>query len=393
MVYSQNKDYCHSSGDNSGSCRGRLYSNLIVSLKVLTCIFVFSWAQLVHAEFVFGFNKLTSDPTSNANELGHLCGRFGNKTCEMDSPGTPDGESFNATDWVQEIVTIGTEKYWHNVVGDPADGFALEYYTKFGSTNPDFATSQGPWLAELNKSTTIVGDGAGFIPSENLDTGFNRNTRDCFGLMGVGCNPLGHNKYVQANGYQNPKQVAMKMVLSDAETSMVFEKSEIAEKPKITQTVNSQGMTLQFKADMSNGNYDAFGSQLTVSSNFSAIDVFVNTLTFTDPEADDGEFDYATDVEAGKADLNAGQFIFTAGKGWAADRPNIRFRDVVADFATWNMGNGRIYDKGTYTYGVSGDGSFELDEIDWSGYMDATQNPCGGTPWCDGGGFVVPMPN
>lgn len=180
----------------------------------------------------------------------------------------------------------------------------------------------------------------------------------------------------------------MKMVLFDSEMSMVFEKSEIAEKPKITQVVSTADITMEFKADMSNGNYASFGTTLTASSNFSAIDVFVNKLTLLDPDPDaaTGNFDYATDVQSGKALLNAGQFTFTPGKGWAADRPNILFNDVVADFVTWDIGNGRIYDKGSYVY--DGD-SFALDEIDWSGYMDPTQNPCGGPPgvtavalWC-----------
>lgn len=98
------------------------------------------WVLPAHAEFVFGFDNINADPLSGANELGQLCGGQGNKHCEMDTSGTPDGESFNGIDWVQEIVTIAGEKYWHNVVGDPVDGFALEYFIKFGSVNPDFAT-------------------------------------------------------------------------------------------------------------------------------------------------------------------------------------------------------------------------------------------------------------
>ncbi len=374
-----------------------LHSSTMLYSRVLICTATLFWMQPANAEFTFGFTNINSNPDT-ANEIGQLCGGFGDLHCETDTSGTPDGESATPTDWVQEIVTIAGEKYFHNVVGNPADGFALEYFTKFGPTNPDFALTDQKFLAELNQSTTVVGDGAGFIPSENLDTGFNRTTQDCFGLMGFACNPLGHNKYLQANGYQNPKGSAMKMVLSDGEVSMEFEKSATMEKPKITQVINTADILMEFKADMSNGNYDAFGTTLAASSNFNAIDVFVNKLTLKDviptnptPADATGDFDYVTDVQAGKAVLDAGQFTFTRGKGWDNDRPNIRFRDVVADFATWNMGNGRIYDKGTYVY--SNGGSFELDEIDWSGYMDPTQNPCGGTPWCDGGGVVVPMPN
>ncbi len=371
-----------------------LYANPIIGFRVLVCVMsILCWIQPAHAEFVFGFTNLNNDPEQRANEMGQMCGRFdtGGLNCEMDTDGTPDGESATPTDWVQEIVTIDGQEYWHNVVGDPADGFAIEYFTKFGTNNPDFALADQKFLAETNTNSTIVGDGAAFIPSENLDTGFNRTTRDCFGLMGIGCNPLGHNKYLQANGYQNPMQSAMKMVLSDGETSMVFEKAGIAEKPVITQVVSTADILMEFKADMSNGTYSANGTTLTTSSNFSAIDVFVNKLTLLDPSPDaaTGNFDYATDVQAGKTILNAGQFTFTPGLGWSNARPNITFRDVVPGMTALGLGAGRIYDKGTYDYAG---GSFNLDGIDWSDYMDSSQNPCGGTPWCDGGGFVVPMP-
>ncbi len=79
-------------------------------------------------------------------------------------------------------------------------------------------------------------------------------------------------------GYGNPSKVAMKRVTSDAEISMVYEEARIAEKPNITQVVAGSGVTMEFKADMSNGDYASFGTPLAVSSDFNAADVFVNRL-------------------------------------------------------------------------------------------------------------------
>lgn len=369
---------------------------LRATLRSITLFVALFSQQPVHAQFNFNFTNFSNDPDGSVNELGQLCGSFGGLHCETDTSGTPDGESTTPTGWVQEVVDIGGAKYWHNIVIDDDDVgslFKLEYYTKFGIENPDFATA-GAFIAELNKSTYIIGDGAGFIPNENLDTGFNRTTRDCFGLMGNACNPLGHNKYIQANGYGNPERSAMRMELTGLASAtgetfeLIYEKSQITQKPLITQQNVNSDITVEFRADMRAKNFTSYGNTLVAGSDF-ATDEFVNKVTFTGGGTPSmANFDYATDADiGGDAKLLAGRFTFTRGLGWDASRPNVRFRDVVADFNTWNMGNGRIYDKGVYDYDDGG--SFDLDEVRWDYFMDPGQNPCGGDPWCDGTGTIA----
>ncbi len=351
---------------------------LIAGLWLLTGL------NTAHAA-TFTFNFASVSGATTVGKASQSCGRFGNNNCDMESGSNPDGQSSTPTDWLNQIVTIGGVKYWHMVVGDPLDGFALEYYVQQGTVNPDYASNAD--FIDGNFSSNKVGDGAGFIPFD-FDQGFSTSGGNCWRTIGFACRPLGHNPEIQANGYQNPTKVAMKQLTFDSELTFDFEKSEIAEKPKITQIVANSEITLEFKADMSAGNHSSMGAVLPTSSNIADPQVFVNRLIHADgnppqPPGQDSvlglyDFDYAHD--AVNTVRTAGQYTFTPGLGWSNSRPNITYRSRVADFNSWGIGNGKIYDKGTYAY-IGGAG-LDLNLVKWEEFMDPAQNPCGGDPWC-----------
>lgn len=364
-------------------------------VPAMFCILLTIPSPLLAGTFSFNFASVAG--ASTVGEASQRCGRFGSSNCEMEGGSTPDGQAgVNATDWLNEIVTIGGVKYWHMVVGDPLAGFAQEYYVQQGTINPDYIRGDGNFIAG-NQGSNRVGDGAGFIPEGGLDSGFSTSGSSCWQVIGFACRPLGHNPTLEANGFQNPTKVAMKLIVYDSELAFDFEKAEIAEKPVITQTVANAEVTLEFKADMSSGNHSAMGSVLPTSSNIADPDVFVNRLIHADgnppqPPGQDSvagiyDFDYAHD--AVNTVRTAGQYTFTPGMGWSDTRPNVRYRDSVATFVSWGMGLDRVYNKGTYSY-IGGAG-VNLNVINWEKFMDPDQNPCGGDPWCGSSAGAMPQ--
>ena len=104
----------------------------------------------IQAQFTFNFTPTQHSPDEIANEIGALCGRFGNLHCDVETRGDflPEGRSVHATDWAHEIYTADDgKKYWHIIIGDPSDGFILEYYAAMGSVNPDFARDNEAFLS------------------------------------------------------------------------------------------------------------------------------------------------------------------------------------------------------------------------------------------------------
>lgn len=366
------------------------------SHSIIASLLLPLYSSMAMSEFSFNFKPLLKEADLGflggntdyeIQEVGSACGRYGNLHCDVDTIGgvIPEGRfKATATDWLQEAVYIGGIAYWHNIVGHPDEGFVLEYFTRMGNVNPDFVRRKPLFVGDANEGmpeAVFVGDGASFIASEILGRNITREGKGCWAVIGPACNPLGHNIYLQSNGYQNPSTVAMKQIVNNSEFELVFEKNTLMAKPKITQSIRTKEVAMDFKADMSSGNYNSFGQPLVSSSDINADNVFVNTLQILENAALISKFDYAKDASE-QGSVTAGRVIYTAGMGWADNRPNIRFRDVVSDFAEWEIGNGRIYDKGFYTYADDSD-SFDLDKVDWSSYMDPDQNPCGGGPWCD----------
>lgn len=286
----------------------------------------------------------------------------------------PDTTPFN-----QETVIIGGVAYWHQIVGDPAQGFAMEIYIKQGAA--------------------LLSEGSGGRPSNFPFGALFRVDLDV--QSGNGWDPLGLNPAndfkTTGNGTGNPTTMVMRQVLGgewdavnstwscgEAEFCMDFNKSNLNTKPRITQTVRdaSQGFSTFFDMDMSSIRYDDNETAATL----------INTLTLPStgipvggaaPVASNGNrnnfssggsFDMANGTQ--NSNITGGRYTFEKGEGWI----NTGIDD---GYQTWE------FDEGSYSY-VDGGKSNELGQA-WGSYFDATQNPFpgpGNEGKCDSGAIT-----
>ncbi len=239
--------------------------------------------------------------------------------------------------------------YWHTIVGDPADGFAMESY--------------------ISMSGISLNSDSGGKPSDlfPMDT-------DLEVLSGNGWDPLGLDPTrsfdYTGNGSADPNKVIIRQVMGgvwDAASSTwscggasycsEFLKGDLLTKPLISQTINDlpAGMSSYFLLDM---------SMLSYSDDTTA-GTLVNTLTLTDVPS--GDFDMATDTQAGRSLVTGGRYIYTPCSNPAVSGGHC-WQDANIFDGTWD------YQEGSYGYV---DGGTDPLAYDWGLYWDPDQNPVG----------------
>jgi hypothetical protein len=230
---------------------------------------------------------------------------------------------------IVETVDINGTSYLHQIMGDPATGFAQEvyveqittklYYDGFGFPTGPREAPVGAYLGDLGPKT-----------SNNSWQGGNAS------------DPLNHNaSLVTGDGSANPNRVIMRQVLNDGQMMMEFLKDKLDRKPVITMLLNTPDITSTVVIDMRNSTYN----DMNISG------VMINTMSLLGTGLPDVSFNMATDSQ--ESDIDAGRFTWTSGAG--------------------NGGAG-----GTYTYNngtvVT---SADMQAIDWSQYWD----PFEANPW------------
>jgi len=296
----------------------------------------------------------------------------------------------DTTPFTQELVTIDGVSYWHQIIGDPAKGFALEVYIR---EKPSLAGSAGTELGLLSDSGGRPSNFPGSIYRQDMDV-----------VAGNGWDPLGMGSLRDfkdtGNGTADPTKIIMRQVMGgtwnsvnntwscgSAEFCMTFTKSSLSQKPRITQTVNdaAQGLTAFFDLDMSNSNY----TDNTTAGNI------INTLAFS--KGDEGfkkaaGFNMATDegqvritaggrmeTEGQNIRLTGGRYTYEAGRGWIDP-------GIDSGYQTWE------YEEGGYDYF---EGSSNQLGQNWASYYDPSQNPSpgpGNEGKCDSGAITGNCP-
>ena len=290
---------------------------------------------------------------------------------------------FDKTPMIYEMGTVNGQRYIHQVIGDPATGFAMEIYIKaVGGGESGDGRDMGPVTFEVMDSGGSVGD----TVSPDCDNNWYFNgTGPC---SGNNADPLRANDPgFTGSGTGNPTSVEMRMVMGgswDAPTSTwscdtaycsEFFKDELNKKPKITHKIADAGLNSEFVVDMSSLNYSNTGIGFDVASEVA----FSNVQSITGPDAYGTEGDFSMVSLAGSDNV-----AIVVGSGIVSTGENIS-TSVTAGRYTYTPGLGwnndlTVYDRGVYSYN---DGGFDHLGVTWIDYCDSTQNASLCVPWKD----------
>ncbi len=231
----------------------RAFSDALLILAGAWAVSFSAWAQ---TDFQFGYaNEATvfDGFTIDCNRGGPAA------RCAI---GGDDSAYTDPTPFLQELVMIDGQTYYHSVVGDPASNFAQEVYIMIGgccySNNYPLSSSESPF------------------------------------------------------GGGNPTRVVMTNMIRDEEFTQRFIKDSLAFKPLISQTVVNADIRMDFEIDMS-----AIG--------YGTIDVVGNIANrlelLTNEYQGSGNYDntvipaFFSAKSLVKQTVNAGQYTYTPGNG------------------------------------------------------------------------------
>lgn len=292
--------------------------------------------------------------------------------------GTFDGP-FDETPMIYEMGTVNGQRYIHQVIGDPAAGFAMEIYIKVvGGGGRDM----GPVTFEVMDSGGSVGDTVAPDCSNNW---YFNGTGPC---SGNNADPLRANDPdFTGSGTGNPTSVEMRMVMGgswdaltstwscDAVDCSEFIKDELNKKPKITHKIIDDELNSEFIVDMSGLDYASTGIGFDSASEVA----FSNIQTITGPNAygTEGDFSMVSIAGSDNVAIVVGSGIVSAGENISTSVTAGRY--TFTPGAGWNVGY-TVYERGVYSYD---DGGFDHTGVSWIDYCDATQNASLCVPWKD----------
>lgn len=322
--------------------------------------------------------KLNFEPGPNADFILGGFGVTGNPVvCSTDTT-NPDcligaEEDPNATFFLNERVSTAIggagvggvdvgSGYWHTVILDPANDFAMDVYTPVRRFFLSDSGGHEPVFMTLNGNLRQW-SGNGWDPLEQVVKTFGRD-----------------NVSFSGNGTGNPRAVIVRQILGTgrlvAGTDKVrewvcdvgsfcqeFLKSEFDYKATITQELNDADISFYFKNDMSHLDYDSDGiaGNITITQELKGLGLPDDVRNAPGSPVVPGSiyFNYATDKNV--STVNAGQYTFAAGLGWYDDGGD----------SFW------AYDPGSYTYAGSGESVLHRTQ-NWAGFYDPNQNTYSG---------------
>lgn len=277
----------------------------------------FLYAGPAVAEFTLNWTADTANPVFS-----------GTLIIQTDEQGT-DQFVGNQTPFIYERVLDGTTPYYHLVVGDPASGFAQEVYIQAGFIAQTGGSCRGP--------ITCAGTAAAIGPDFSASGGA---TAVSFGFEGNGFDPFASNATSSGNSTGNPSRVQMRQLVTDGDLTVDFVKDKYAEKPSITNTIDTADLNATLRID-SSGN--PLNSAATASAVTNTVELRGTDLPpdVTPPGGGPSSvrFDMATDAQT--PHVTAGKYSYSPGSGPGGS-------------------------SGTYTYSEGGANI----NPDWSSYFD-----------------------
>ena len=286
----------------------------------------------------------------------------------------PQGVLSNFNDgsrFIQERLLIDGTYYFHVVVGSPDTNFALESFvatTVAGASNiQEQSASIRPFSPNSGGNEQAVLGNIDLSGSNLGNNGIFGNSDD---PLGVSVNPAsGFKGYdLSGNGTTDPRRVALRMLVSDADVTVEVLKPMLERKPLITQTTSDGEMSALFQADMRGLSY----------SDASRAAPVINTLTLTStdlPANGIGNFDMSM---VQRSNVTAGRYTYQQGQGWLTRTPDGSGGYIYTDNPDgWDVANS-VYDEGSYTY-TNGTGGFNVYGANWDSYFNHESNQ----PYCD----------
>lgn len=250
------------------------------------------------ADFALNWQRVNTAQSTAAPNIN--CNRGeGSINCGHGGGSDPD-----KTPFLQEIVRGSDNRnYYHVIVGDPDSGFAQEVF---------IMASGRSWQGGM-------GSASGGIA-------FTANSQSPLAAAAVSGNATG-----------NPTRVVMQQIVAGGGVHQEFLKDEFQFKPLISHTLDSDGVHMEFVADM---------RHLSLADMSTAAAV-TNRITFTDPDSGNaGNFDLAFD--APQSHVNAGQYLWTPGSGPGQSSGSWQYQDG---------------------------GAFDPTLVDWIFFRHAEENP------------------
>jgi len=235
---------------------------------------------------------------------------------------------------------INGKTYYHVLMGSLADGFIQETFIEtdssvlYGSTGvSDGVNVWGYGPTSWSRPGSVSGGGIDDL------------SYPCCGPTQVqGGNQLRIFGPDAGNGTGDPRKVIIRQVVSYGDITMEFLKDNYSTKPRISMTLDTVDVHMEFVADMRTVTYTDDQTSLSIVNRM--------YLKGADAPPDLAAFDITTDSQ--QSDITAGQFIYTPGNYLPTDG--------------YGAGAG-----GTYTYSAGG---FDHYAVDWASYIDpALYNP------------------
>lgn len=338
--------------------RDRVSTGLVSSFRLVFVSVMLLPAAAAEAATAFQLNFNNQLPSSTlvgcANQDCTVAG--GDRRTAGSNAGGNDGTRF-----IQEQLQIGSDLFFHVVVGDPATGFASESYTrssKAAAINATTGTLQGNGA---NPFSPDQGGNEGFSPTSGVVT--RSGLPNSLTLFGNGQNPFSANSHLTGNGTADPSRTVLRMTLSDGEMSLEVSKPVLNRKPLISQlTTDNKGMTSEFVADLRGISYSEANRPTPVVNRLHIVDA-------TLPSPGSADFDMS---RAQVSTVTAGRYSFTPGRGWI-------FPDGTTATKGWSdskvdaSGNTvtALFETGSYT--GPGAGVDPLN-VNWASFFSRAQN-------------------
>ena len=310
----------------------------LVRASSVGCLALVLTARPVGAQFSFNGGTAGTVVPSIANQSCGSGATFGGGGMG----GMGGGGNCDGTNFLQEVTTIGGLNYYHIVVGSGSN-FAIEYYIR---------TVGGGVCWFGCASARVVGmggmGGGGVAP---LSASSGSATNDS--------SPLASSN----SGTGRPDQAAIRMVVSDGQMTQQFLKATEANKPRITQTLNTADTTINFGIDMSGISYsDASRAgtltlrQTVTGTNFPAAQTLPRTNIALPNSAN---FDIA------QALSSTSMHTVNGGTPQITQTPNDRTNAITGGRFTYSPGTGDGGSLGPYAYFRD---SFNVYNINWTDF-------------------------
>lgn len=288
------------------------------SLALAVGVALLSRPSGAQTTFQFGFTSQGSVQSSIANQsCGGGGGMMGGGSCD--------------TPFSQEVTRINGIDYYHVILGNGGGEFGMEYFIR--------TSGGGCWYGCSGARVSgggMGGMGGGPAPL-SASSGNQNNYAD----------PLN-----SANsGAGRPDQTAIFMFNRTAEMTQEFLKATESRKPKITQQVNGNGVTLNFSLDMSAIGYSTNNTpgKLVLTESVTAAGIPAQQIHPTTGVLlpDSRNFDITKVGPTAQPTITGGRYTYTPGSGDGGSR-------------------------GPYTYFAD---KFDPYNVNWSQYCDPAQNP------------------